>query len=116
MQFSTLLSLGLLSTSAFAYSNNCKGSSKSPSITDCQAALRNIDTSATYADQAEFSVGNCYVVYATNGSGEQRLSGQKIYDTARTILDTCGHHKGSYGTNNCDECHVTINYRVAKKF
>ncbi|KAL6233418.1 hypothetical protein BDW75DRAFT_242047 [Aspergillus navahoensis] len=116
MHFGTILSLGLLSMSALACSNNCKGSSDSPSITDCQAALRNIDTSATYADQAEFTVGNCYVVYATNGSGEQRLSGQKNYDTAKTILDTCGHHKGSYGTNNCDESHVTINYRVAKKF
>ncbi|RDW93603.1 uncharacterized protein DSM5745_00925 [Aspergillus mulundensis] len=115
MQFSTLINLGLIATGALAYTNNCKGSSNSPSITDCQAALRNIDTSATYNDQSQFSVGNCYMIYATNDAGEQPVSGQVLYDTAKSILDTCGHHKGSYGTNNCDSCHVTVNYRVAKK-
>ncbi|KAE8314550.1 ubiquitin 3 binding protein But2 C-terminal domain-containing protein [Aspergillus transmontanensis] len=94
---------------------SCKGSSNSPSITDCQEAIRRIDEGSSYGDGAEFSVGNCYMVYATNGDGEHKVEGKTIRNTAQSILDSCGHHKGSYGTNNnCDSCHVTINYRAPK--
>lgn len=57
------------------------------------------------------------MVYATNGAGEHKVDGKTIRNTAQSILDSCGHHKGSYGTNNdCDSCHVTVNYRAPKKF
>ncbi|GAB1203791.1 hypothetical protein APSETT445_002431 [Aspergillus pseudonomiae] len=113
MQFTTLINVALLVTGSLGYANNCKGSSNSPSITDCQEAIRRIDEGKDYGDGSEFSVGNCYMVYATNGTGEHKLDGKTIRNTAQSILDSCGHHKGSYGTNNdCDSCHVTINYRA----
>lgn len=51
------------------------------------------------------------MVYATNGAGVEPLSGQTIRDTAQEILSNCGGGKGSFGTNNCGSCHVTVNYR-----
>ncbi|KAF9818975.1 hypothetical protein IEO21_02389 [Rhodonia placenta] len=97
------------------YSNNCKGSGLcSDSIrNDCQQAIDNVNAGATYSDQAQFSVGNCYMIYATNGAGAQPVSGQTIIDTADTILSSCSDTCGSYGTNNngCSACHVTLNYR-----
>ncbi|KAL2782679.1 hypothetical protein BJX66DRAFT_320134 [Aspergillus keveii] len=116
MQLTSLLNAGLLIASAQAYTNNCEGSTYSPSITDCQAAIRNIHVDQAYVDQAQFSVGDCYLIYATNDSGDQTIGGQLLRDTAEAILDTCGHHKGSFGTNNCDECHVTMNYRSHRSF
>lgn len=91
--------------------SSCDGSSLNPNLSECTAGLNGIDKGATYDDGAEFSVGSCYIKYATNKSGKQSLSGQVIYDTGKSILDTCGGHKGSYPTHNCDKCHVTINYR-----
>ncbi|KJK61508.1 Heterokaryon incompatibility protein HET [Aspergillus parasiticus SU-1] len=111
----SLINFSLLVTSTLAYSNNCKGSSLSPTLSDYEAALGNIHVRESCANQSQFSVGNCYVIYATNGSGEQRLSGQIIFDTAKSILDNCGGHKGSFGTYNCNVCHVTVNYRSPKE-
>ncbi|KAH8434301.1 uncharacterized protein LDX57_011947 [Aspergillus melleus] len=113
MQFTTLLNLALLATSGFAYSNNCQGSSVDVKLSDCKAALARIDKGKTYVDQAQFSVRNCYMIYATNGSGRHPIKGQYIWDTANSIINSCGKHKGSFGTNNnCDKCHVTVNYRA----
>lgn len=39
------------------------------------------------------------------------VSGQQIKNTAWAILNGCSDGCGSYGTGNCDGCHVTINYR-----
>ncbi|OOO07148.1 hypothetical protein OAory_01093510 [Aspergillus oryzae] len=83
MQITSMINFGLLVTTTLAYSNNCKGSSLSPTLSDCEAALGNIHVGESCADQSEFSVGNWYMIYATNGSGEQRFSGQIIYDTAK---------------------------------
>ena len=91
--------------------SSCAGSSLTPSLSDCEKALANINTGSTYTDQAQFSVGTCYMIYATNGAGPQSLSGQGILDTAQSILDDCTGYKGSFGTNNCESCHVTVNYR-----
>ena len=63
-----------------------------------------------YNDQAEFSVNTCYVKYATNGSGAQAVSGSLIKSTIAAIRSSCP-CVGSYGTNNCVQCHVTVNYR-----
>ncbi|KII83344.1 hypothetical protein PLICRDRAFT_32926 [Plicaturopsis crispa FD-325 SS-3] len=97
------------------YSNNCKGSSFcSAGIEgDCENAIGTVAPSATYTDQTQFSYGNCYMIYATNGAGAQPVSGQVIINTANTILSACGDSCGSYGTNNngCSSCHVTLNYR-----
>lgn len=49
--------------------------------------------------------------YRTNDAGDQDLDGDTIRKTAEKILDSCEGNNGSYGTDNCDECHVTINYR-----
>ncbi|KAL1301834.1 hypothetical protein AAFC00_006019 [Neodothiora populina] len=116
MHANTIALILAISASAFGYSNNCEGSSNSPDINDCYAALDNIDVGANYEDQAEFSTGSCYLVYATNGSGPQPVSGQTVHDIASNILAQCGHHKGSFGTGKCDACHVTVNYRSPKKF
>ncbi|KAL2819168.1 hypothetical protein BJX63DRAFT_428824 [Aspergillus granulosus] len=86
-----------------------------PSASDCKKALNNINVNRTYKDQSQFSVGDCYMIYATNGSGDKLVSGRRIYDTAKSIIDTCSGHKGSFGTGNCDACHVTVNYRVGRK-
>ena len=94
-----------------AYS--CDGSFFSPSYDTCQDALNtNIDKSKTYSDGAEFSKGHCLVQYRTNGSGAHPLYGQVIFDVGNQILNECGNSfHGSFPTHNCDECHVTINYR-----
>ncbi|KAL2852857.1 hypothetical protein BJY01DRAFT_244438 [Aspergillus pseudoustus] len=112
MQLTTLIGLGLLATSSFAYTNNRQGSSMNLNVGDCRAALDRIDRQRTYNDQAEFSVSNCYMIYATNGSGRRPVRGQIIYDIANAILNSCREHKGRLGTNNCDSCHVTVNYRT----
>ncbi|KAI9059200.1 hypothetical protein FKP32DRAFT_1580372 [Trametes sanguinea] len=130
MQYLTVLAtLAAFATSALAtptgnltssvspialYSNNCKGSLEcSLSIgRDCARAIASVDQSATYNDQAQFSIGNCYMIYATNGAGDQPVSGAVIIDTARSILDGCSNICGSFGTNNCASCHVTLNYRA----
>ncbi|TFK54727.1 hypothetical protein OE88DRAFT_1598187, partial [Heliocybe sulcata] len=78
---------------------------------DCQAGLALIQKGANYTDQAQFSSGHCYILYATNGDGPQPVSGQVIYDTANVILNNCDIRCGSYETGNCEKCHVTINYR-----
>ncbi|KAJ8473491.1 hypothetical protein ONZ51_g7839 [Trametes cubensis] len=118
-----------LTRRAADYSNNCKGSGfcGTKSIrADCGKAIATVNAAASYTDQAQFSVGDCYsitllliglshsVIYATNGAGDQPVSGQTIIDTANTILDTCTYGCGSYGTNNvgCSSCHVTLNYRA----
>ncbi|KAI1343062.1 hypothetical protein F5Y15DRAFT_412729 [Xylariaceae sp. FL0016] len=91
---------------------HCKGSALSPKVGDCWSAIDGIDVSGTFVDQTEFSVGSCYVKYATNGNGDQPISGQTIKDTCNAILDKCGSGHDSVGTGNCDECHVTMNFRV----
>ncbi|TFK46810.1 hypothetical protein OE88DRAFT_1637690 [Heliocybe sulcata] len=96
------------------YGNNCEGSSVCSSYnigSDCQGGLALINQGATYNDQAQFSNGHCYIIYATNGEGAQPISGSTIHSTASAIISNCGHHCGSYGTNNCPNCHVTVNYR-----
>ncbi|KAJ5799063.1 uncharacterized protein N7518_001131 [Penicillium psychrosexuale] len=98
-----------------AYNNNCEGSGAAGIALipqNCINAKNAIDTSATYTDGTEFSKGNCYVKYATNGSGDQPISGQDIVNTMTTIMDSCDLRIGSFGTGNCDSCHVTINYRA----
>ncbi|TFK54725.1 hypothetical protein OE88DRAFT_1642070 [Heliocybe sulcata] len=104
-----------LTERAALYGNNCDGSGLCVSHDisgDCQTGLALINRDTTYTDQAQFSSGHCYIIYATNGAGPQPVSGQLIYDTANTILNNCGNHCGSYGTNNnCPSCHVTLNYR-----
>ncbi|KAA1470662.1 hypothetical protein DENSPDRAFT_879879 [Dentipellis sp. KUC8613] len=96
------------------YSNNCKGSGlcSSDIDDDCRSAINSVVAGDTYSDQAQFSVGHCYMIYATNGAGAQPVSGQTIINTANTILSNCN-PCGSYGTNNagCSSCHVTLNYR-----
>ncbi|KAL5373722.1 hypothetical protein PMIN06_010863 [Paraphaeosphaeria minitans] len=103
--------------SADAYSNNCKGSlvGLNESLKDCYNGLNRVDRGAQYSDQTQFSSGHCYIIYATNGAGAQPVSGQTIVDTATSILTDCGGivhlSEGSYGTGNCESCHVTVNYR-----
>ncbi|KAF9818972.1 hypothetical protein IEO21_02386 [Rhodonia placenta] len=103
--------------SAFAYNDNCKGSGLCGNSirSDCEKAIDSVDASATYTDQAQFSVGHCYMIYATNGAGPQPVSGQTIINTANEILITCSVQScGSIGTsynNACPSCHVTLNYR-----
>ncbi|KAM0804888.1 hypothetical protein BDR22DRAFT_799664, partial [Usnea florida] len=93
------------------YRSSCAGSSFSPNLGDCERALAKINTGSFYSDQAQFSVGTCYMIYATNGAGLQALSGQTIYDTAQSILSKCSGYEGSLGMDNCKSCHVTVNYR-----
>jgi len=91
---------------------SCQGSTNSPEVAECYVGIGNIDASATYSYNQEFSHKSCYIKYATNdGNVAHPVSGQKIKDVASSIVANCGHHKGSYGTENCDGCHVTVNYR-----
>ncbi|OSC99402.1 hypothetical protein PYCCODRAFT_1427235 [Trametes coccinea BRFM310] len=98
------------------YGNNCKGSFLcTPSLgADCARAVSSVNPSASYSDQAQFSVGHCYMIYATNGEESDPVLGSVIVDTARSILSDCENVCGSYGTNNvgCSSCHVTLNYRA----
>lgn len=94
-----------------SHSPSCKGSTFSPNIDACYAGLANIDVNADYDDGYEWSSCDCYMVYATNGSGEEPISGQTLKTITTNILQQCGHHKGSFGTGNCNKCHVTVNYR-----
>jgi len=64
-----------------------------------------------YNDGQEFSQGSCFIKYATNGSGSKPVKGSIIKEKAEYILAHCGKSHGSYGTGNCDKCHVTVNYR-----
>ncbi|KAI1158523.1 hypothetical protein F5B18DRAFT_656541 [Nemania serpens] len=105
--FKSLILATVAAATAQAYSNNCDGSFLSPSSSDCQAALGNINTGNSYSDQSQFSSGTCYVIYATNDAGPQpvintatsykngsnpfltqveQVSGQTILDTANAIL------------------------------
>ncbi|GAW17488.1 hypothetical protein ANO14919_069450 [Xylariales sp. No.14919] len=107
-----LLLAAVAATATQAYSNNCDGSFFSPTLGDCKTGLANINVYTQYSDHSQFSHGNCYIIYATNGAGAQPVSGQVILDTANNILSQCSSHHGSYGTNNnCASCHVTVNYR-----
>ncbi|KAI4606395.1 hypothetical protein J4E80_010147 [Alternaria sp. BMP 0032] len=105
------LALFALSSTTLAYSDNCDGSSRSPNLSECYVGIARIDVNAYYNDQQEFSQGSCFIKYATNGSGQQAVRGQVIKDKAEYILAHCGKSHGSYGTGNCDKCHVTVNYR-----
>ncbi|KAI1343063.1 hypothetical protein F5Y15DRAFT_412730 [Xylariaceae sp. FL0016] len=108
------LAASILLSGTWAYNDNCKGSTLHPNINNCMWAMENnIDQGATYSDGQEFSFQDCYIKYATNGSGAQSISGADIYQTCRTIIEACGFAHGSYGTGNCDECHVTMNYRLS---
>lgn len=78
---------------------------------DCDKGVESIDTSKTYKDGDEFSHGICMIQYRTNGNGDQEISGQDIADTIAPILEDCPESIGSRGTGNCDDCHVTVNYR-----
>ncbi|RWA07876.1 hypothetical protein EKO27_g7228 [Xylaria grammica] len=110
--FKNLLLAAVAATATQAYSNNCDGSFFSPTLGDCKTGLANINVYTQYSDHSQFSYGNCYIIYATNGAGAQPVSGQVILDTANNILNQCSSHHGSYGTNNnCASCHVTVNYR-----
>ncbi|TFK54726.1 hypothetical protein OE88DRAFT_950256 [Heliocybe sulcata] len=112
--FARAATASVLTERAALYGNNCKGSGLCPAnyiANECRAGMALIDRGATYTDQAQFSNGHCYIIYATNGAGPQPVSGQVIYDTANTILNDCQHSCGSYGTGNCDKCHVTLNFR-----
>ncbi|KAI4638771.1 hypothetical protein J4E93_009799 [Alternaria ventricosa] len=115
MLFKFPITLLAISSGVMAYTNNCKGSTNSPNLAECKDAIdNNINAGVTYYHDQEFSYGNCFVKYATKdkASVSHPVSGQTIKDVARRILAECGHHKGSYGTDNdCEQCHVTINYR-----
>ncbi|KAI4677321.1 uncharacterized protein J4E88_007129 [Alternaria novae-zelandiae] len=115
MFFKFPITLLAISSGVMAYTNNCKGSTNSPLIAECRDAIaNNINAGLTYSHDQEFSYGTCYVKYATNdkASVSHPVSGQKIKDVATRILNECGHHKGSFGTDNCDGCHVTVNYKA----
>lgn len=85
-------------------------------MNDCRRGMATIRGDTMYPDQSQFSFGHCYIKYATNGSGEQLVSGQTILDTINAIFEDCGTFYGtwvgSFGTNNCDACNVTVNYRA----
>ena len=52
-----------LTKRAADYSNNCKGSGLCGSIdirADCGKAIATVNAGASYTDQAQFSVGDCY--------------------------------------------------------
>ncbi|CAG5158676.1 uncharacterized protein ALTATR162_LOCUS5200 [Alternaria atra] len=105
------LALLAMSCTAIAYKDNCDGSTNSPNLSDCYVGIDRIDVGAFYSDGQEFSQGSCFIKYAINKSGPYAVSGQTIKDKALYILAHCGHHHGSYGTGNCEKCHVTVNYR-----
>ncbi|RJE19782.1 hypothetical protein PHISCL_07880 [Aspergillus sclerotialis] len=115
--FSTLIALTVLAgRHAVAYNDNCDGSGAAGIAlipADCNDARDSVDTMKEYKDGTEFSKGTCYVKYATNGSGDQAVSGQDIVNAMNDIQEQCDPPIGSRGTGNCDECHVTINYRAA---
>ncbi|KAL8824170.1 MAG: hypothetical protein Q9170_008235, partial [Blastenia crenularia] len=48
--------------------HSCNGSTKLPRATDCEKAMSHISPTSTYTAGAEFSVGNCYVAYLTDGT------------------------------------------------
>lgn len=138
VSFTKLLALGLtFASSSIAYSNkysfpslssyvhsltprSCKGSAVSlgPHLGDCFVGIRKIDQNAMYNDQAQFSYNNCYLKYATNGSGAKPIKGIDIVNKINEIIASCrppnGYYSGSFGTGNCDACHVTVNYRACK--
>ncbi|TFY62174.1 hypothetical protein EVG20_g6803 [Dentipellis fragilis] len=79
-------------TSAVAlYGNNCRGSGLCSSSIDgdCEDAIATVNPSATYSDQAQFSVGNCYMIYATNGAGAQPVLSNVVM--ANAALATLSH-------------------------
>lgn len=88
----------------------CEGSTIFPTPADCDAAVKNIADATMYSDQAEFSVNTCYVKYATNGAGPQPVPGSSIKSTINTIRTLCPGGVGSDGTDNCVQCHVTVNH------
>ncbi|KAI1145051.1 hypothetical protein F4825DRAFT_457905 [Nemania diffusa] len=99
--FKNLFMAAVAATATQAYSNKA----------DCVTGISHINPNTQYSDQAQFSSGDCYIIYATNNAGPQPISGQVLIDTANDILDECSSLHGSYGTNNCASCHVTVNYR-----
>ncbi|RJE19783.1 hypothetical protein PHISCL_07881 [Aspergillus sclerotialis] len=112
MQLSKYLVLAAsLATATLAYDSNCEGSFLPVSKEECAEAINNIDTTKNYSEDTEFSSGHCYLKYATNGGSDSEVSGQEIRDVAQNIIDNCHDSHGSYGIDNCDECHVTVNYR-----
>lgn len=89
-----------------------------PRIDDCWAGMRdNIDPTRKYQDEHVFSYGTCFMVYRTDGAIDFPLSGQVINDTLTRMLKECCcdargyNHRGSFGTGNCDQCHVTVDYQ-----
>ncbi|KAL8761526.1 MAG: hypothetical protein Q9184_002346, partial [Pyrenodesmia sp. 2 TL-2023] len=92
---------------ASGWKNNCHGSTLNPRLPDCHYGLLAIDPLATYEDRQEFSPGHCMIQYRTDGTGPHPISGAIIRDTAQAIMEKCDKHKGSFGTGNCEKCHVT---------
>jgi hypothetical protein len=89
---------------------SCIGSAIQPSLDSCLKGIASIGSTGVYSDQTQFTSGNCYIKYATNGKGSQPIGGQRLIGTANKILNECREY-GSYGTSNCEACYVTINYR-----
>ncbi|KAK3717803.1 hypothetical protein LTR37_005574 [Vermiconidia calcicola] len=113
-----ILALLVAFFSAFvvAYHDNCKGSSYNPPLMDCWTGYQSIDEDQMYAGKCDFSFNECYIVYTDESHdgcvGGVGITGKAIKQTVYDILDTCYEWKGSFGTYDCDDCHVTVNYRT----
>ncbi|KAL8917340.1 MAG: hypothetical protein Q9208_008010 [Pyrenodesmia sp. 3 TL-2023] len=92
--------------------DNCKGSGMEPNVPDCRYGLLAIDPLALYSNLQEFSPGHCMIQYRTDDTGPHPIPGAIIRDTAQRILLECARHRGSFYTGNCEECHVTVNYKM----
>ncbi|KAL8731340.1 MAG: hypothetical protein Q9181_004337 [Wetmoreana brouardii] len=116
-----LLGIAALYQGAAAYKNeyammttySCAGSYRWQKRGDCEAAIKRIDSQAIFTDGAEFSVGTCYIKYSTDDGGPAPVIGEVIHETAwQLYYNYCAKERhGSFGTDNCDGCHVTVNYR-----
>jgi hypothetical protein len=87
-----------------------------PTLADCQAAFEKIDAFSIYSDQTDFSVGDCFIAYATDEAESDPISGQIIKSLIQDILNVCEFYKGSFGTGNCDTCRVAVSARTQKRF
>ena len=64
-----------------------------------------------YSDQDQLSFGHCYIKHATNGMSPRSILGHRIEGATNDILNESLYQHCSFGTGNCDLCHVPINYR-----
>ncbi|KAJ7517674.1 hypothetical protein O6H91_21G034600 [Diphasiastrum complanatum] len=93
-----------------AYSNNCHGSGKCPSVhpNDCRTAFGRYDDGTTYTGYTSLVSGSCTAIFRCDGNYPS-MAGSQLKDQFNQIYASgcgrCGSHAFNGGA-----CEATLNY------